>query len=41
MSSTDGLVFAGLASIAFVINVYGEWYWRLGKGKVKKLRKRR
>jgi hypothetical protein len=40
MSVTDQMFISGVLTSWAVLNIYGEWYWRCGKGKAKRLRKR-
>lgn len=40
MTITDQLFIAGVLIGWLILNIYGEWYWRVGKGKAKRLRKR-
>jgi len=37
MNGTDTLFVSGILAIHGVLYIYGEWYWRVGKGKAKKL----
>lgn len=37
MNGTDSLVISAILGWHFLLWLYGEWYWRVGKGKAKKL----